>query len=269
MTGLVGGKPPGEAVEVAVVGMDQAVDVAEREILVLPPVAEQGVHRVGPVDPAPGDVPVPQAASAAAQGRLQAAADLLAGTVGPGGLPGLQAVGEADADDHEARGGDQDDLVAGAGAPAAQQRLDGLEHRHLPAAVRQAVHGGEHALAPGQVEGHGAGALAEPGKRLAVAEHLRQGRQVGGQGRMGRDDAGVGPHQQEAPAGMPLALRHQRAQVRAPPNRSERPPGRPAARSLRPRSGHRPGSRHAAPGCAARRDRPGRPGTSRGCPARR
>ncbi len=115
-----------------------------------------------------------------------------------GGLPGLQAVGEADADDDEAGGGDQDDLVAGAGAPAAQQRLDRLQHRHLSAAVRQAVHGGEHAAR------HPAGRApwrrrARRGRRAARRRRAPAARvgQVGGQRRMGRDDAGV----RGAPAG--------------------------------------------------------------------
>ncbi len=193
--------------------MDQAVDVAEREILVLSPVAEQRVHRVGPVDPAPGDVPVPQPTGTPAQGGLEATADLLAGAVGPGRLTGLQPVGQSDADDHEGGGGDQDDLVAGAGAPATQQRLDGLQHRHLARAAREAVHGGEHALAPGEFEGHGAGALAEAGERLAVAEDGGERRPVGGQRRMGGENAGVGADHQQAAAGMPFALRHQRPQV--------------------------------------------------------
>lgn len=208
--------------------MDEAVDVPEREVLVLPPVAEKGVHRIRPVDPAARDVPVPQSAGAPAQGGLQATADLLAGAVGAGGLAGLEAVGEPDADDDDRGGGDQDDLVAGARAPAAQQRLDGLEHRHLSRAAGQAVHGGEHALAAGKFEGHGAGALAEAGERLAVAEHRREGRPVGGQRRMGGDDPGIGADHQQAAAGMPLALGHQGAQVLGHgAGRTHRPGGQP------------------------------------------
>ena len=64
----------------------------------LPLVAEQVVHGIRPVDPAAGDVPVPQAAAAAAQRRVEAAADLLATSSARARLPGLQAVGEADAE---------------------------------------------------------------------------------------------------------------------------------------------------------------------------
>lgn len=234
----------------------------------LPPVAEKGVHRIRPVDPAARDVPVPQSAGAPAQGGLQATADLLAGAVGAGGLAGLEAVGEPDADDDDRGGGDQDDLVAGARAPAAQQRLDGLEHRHLSRAAGQAVHGGEHARRR-EVRGPWR-RRARRGRRAARCRRApprgSSGRRAAADGRR-RSGYRGGP-----PAGGGRDAARSRASGRAGPRprcRPDPPPGRPAGRSPRPRPSRPPGSRPAGPGCGARPARRDRPGTPRAFPARR
>ena len=110
--GLAGREVAGEAVEVAVVGMDQGVDVAEGQELALAVVAEQRVHRIRPVDPPARDVPVPEAAAAAAEGGVEALLDLLADPVDGVGPAGLEGVGDAGADDDEGGGAEQDRLVA-------------------------------------------------------------------------------------------------------------------------------------------------------------
>ncbi|GJD59693.1 hypothetical protein IFDJLNFL_5624 [Methylobacterium dankookense] len=210
--GLVGGEPPREAVEVAVVGMDEGVHLAEGEILVLALVAEQGVHRVRPVDPPARDVPVPQAAAAAAERDVEALADLLADPVRPLGAAALQAVGEADADDDEGGGADQHDLVAGAGMPAPEQRLQGLHHRDPPP-VRQTVHGGDERLAVRGRQLGRAEALAEGGQRLAIPEQPGEARRVPVERRMGGEDALLGGDQDQAAAVAGGGLGGQAAEV--------------------------------------------------------
>ena len=93
-----GGELVGEGVEVRVVRVHHRVHFAEGEELVAPLVAEELVHRIGPVDPAPGDVPVPQAAAAAVEGGIDPVAHLLADLVGRAGAVRLHDIGETDAD---------------------------------------------------------------------------------------------------------------------------------------------------------------------------
>ncbi len=199
--GLVGGHRPREAVEIAIVGVDKAVDGAEGEVGLLPAVAEQRVHRVGPVDPARAmsQSHRPQSLRRSAVSRRQA--DLLAGAVRQGGLTGLKPVGDADADDHEDRRTDQHDLVARPRSPADHQRIDRLKHRDLTPAFGEVVHGRQHPLAARQAQHDGAGAFAESRKRLARAEDIRKGFHVPRQRRMRHGDPRIGRHQDEPATG--------------------------------------------------------------------
>ena len=54
-----GGELVGKLEEIAVIGMDEAVDIAKREYLALPLISEHVIHRVRPIDRAPCNVPVP------------------------------------------------------------------------------------------------------------------------------------------------------------------------------------------------------------------
>ncbi len=211
--GLVGRHGAGEAVEIAVIRMNEGVDGAEGEVGLLPAIAEEGVHRVRPVDPAPRDVPVPQAAIAAAERRFEAQADLLAGPVGQRRLPRLQAVGDADADDHEDRGPDEDDLVAGPCAPADHQRIDRLKHGQLAPSAGKVVRCRQHPLATGQAQEHSPGTLTERREWLARPEDIGQRLHLRGEGRMRLRDLGIGSEKDEAAARMPGILRQQPVQV--------------------------------------------------------
>ena len=71
----------GARFEIAVVGMDHGVDLSEGQELVPAFVAEKFVHRVRPIHPAVGDIPVEQPAAPAGEGRVDPAPHLLADLV--------------------------------------------------------------------------------------------------------------------------------------------------------------------------------------------
>ena len=72
----------GERHQIAVVGMDQAGDLAEADQVVALVLADDLEHRARPEHAAPREVPVPQAAAAAHQRRLEALVRLRVDRVG-------------------------------------------------------------------------------------------------------------------------------------------------------------------------------------------
>src|SRR5581483_3097077 len=80
----------GNVIETAVVGMDEAVDLAEGEELLARLEAQNLEHRIRPVDSYAREIPIPQTAAAAIERRIDTRAHHLVNSVGfarPARLP--------------------------------------------------------------------------------------------------------------------------------------------------------------------------------------
>ena len=176
------GEPVGEAVEIAIIRMNEGVHLAEGQEFVPPLVAEQLVHRVRPVYAAAGDVPIPQSTSPAAQRRVDPALDLFTDLVCLTRPRGLEPVGAAEAEDHQHRRSEQRDLAGRAAAPFGEERLDGLDDRDLPRCSGQVADGRKSLPPSRELDLHDACAIREGRQRLRLAEKVRQrpGARLGG-----------------------------------------------------------------------------------------
>ena len=167
----------GEIVEPQVVGMGERADVAERQQVVLGLQPENVEHRLRPEDAAARQVPIPQAAAAAVERGIDAAAHGFVDQVRFARPRRLPVEGKAEDQHHEAGGGRQRDGQRGERAPGGERRVARLHDRDLPERGLQHAHGGERAALVGQSDFHDAGAGAEGGERLGRA---RAGRSGGG-----------------------------------------------------------------------------------------
>ncbi|GJE68921.1 hypothetical protein CHKEEEPN_0444 [Methylorubrum podarium] len=198
----------GEAVEIAVLGMQQGVHVAEGEKVLLRGVAEQGVHRIGPEDRAAGDVPVPEAAAPAAQGRVEALLDQFADLVRRLRPLRLEDVGRGHPRQHEADGGEGDRVVTEGPPPVGDERLELLDDRHLARAVGQAARDDDGLPPRLQIHPHRAGALAEHDDRFPFGEIAREGAGRAGLGIGGADPAGRPDHENLATGRQEVNRKH-------------------------------------------------------------
>ena len=180
-------------------GMHQLADLAERHQLVARREAEDREHGMRPVDAAARDVPVPKPAAAAVERGVDAASHRVVDHVGLAGARRLPVEGEAEDQQHEAGGGGQRDGQRGVGPPA-RQRIDARLHdRKLAAARGERAHGRERPVAVGEGDFSDAGAGAEDGERLHVAQHLGEPLPDRGADRRNRGgDDSVGVAQQDA-----------------------------------------------------------------------
>ncbi len=191
-----------QAVEIDVVRMDEVVDLAERQKLVLLRQAEDVVHRMRPEDPAARQIPIPQSAAAAIERGVDAAAHGVVNEVGLARARRLPVKGKTENQHHEAGRCRQRHGQRGGGAPIGKRILAALKDREQADRVLQRPHGGESGFAVAERDLHGAGGCAERGERLRRAEHvenlpaqeLRLARQRG-------DDRAVAVGDQNAPAG--------------------------------------------------------------------
>ena len=119
--GLRVGELGRELIEIDVVGMDERVDLAEGQEIVLRLEAEDGEHRMRPEDAAAREVPVPQAAAAAVERGVDAAAHGVVDQVGFARARRLPVEGEAEDQQHEAGGRRQRDRQRGVGAPGRER----------------------------------------------------------------------------------------------------------------------------------------------------
>ena len=103
--GLGVGELGRDLVELDVVGMDELADLAEGQQVVARLQAEDREHRMRPEDAAAGEVPVPQAAAAAVERGVDAAAHGVVDEVGLARAGRLPVEGEAQDQQHEAGGG--------------------------------------------------------------------------------------------------------------------------------------------------------------------
>ena len=191
-----------EIVELHVVRMDQRADVAEGQQVVLGLQPENVEHRLRPEDAAARQVPVPQAAAAAVERGIDAAADRLVDQVGFARARRLPVEGEAEDQHDEAGGGRERDGQRGERAPGRQRGVARLHDGDLPERRLQHAHGRQRAGVVRQGDFHDAGAGAEGGERLRRPEEVDQAAADGGVG----GGRGGGHHavrigQQEAPPG--------------------------------------------------------------------
>ena len=202
VVGVGFGEFGGEIVELHVVGMHQRADVAEGQQVVLGLQPENVEHRLRPEDAAAREVPIPQAAAAAVERGIDAAADGLVDHVRFARAGRLPVEGKAEDQHDEAGGGRQRDGERGERAPGRERRVARLHDGDLAERRFEHAHGRQRAAVVGQRDFHDAGAGAEGGERLRRTEQVDQAAADGGVGgrRGGRDHA-VGIGQQEAPAG--------------------------------------------------------------------
>ena len=200
--GLAGSEVAGEAVEVAVIRVDQGIDVAEGQELALAGITEQGIHRIRPVDPPSRNVPVPEPATPTAKSGVEAFLDLFADAVAGMGTARLEAVGEPDPDDDDGRRGQQGGLDLRTAAPGSGHVGQGLDHRDLAAAGGKVLDRGDGRLAVGQGQHHGACTLTENAERLRLAEIGGERAERPCRGRMSGGDLIVRSHDENLASGV-------------------------------------------------------------------
>ena len=195
-----------QRIQFKIVGVHQRVDVAEAEQIVLGLEAENVEHRLRPEDAAARQVPVPQAAAAAIERGVDAAAHGLIDDVGLAGAGRLPVKGKAEDQHDEAGGGRQSDRQRGQRAPRRQRRVARLHGGQLAEGCVQQAHGGECRRAAGQDDFHHAGAGAKGGERLRRAEQVDQTAadgEIGGGDRRDHNALIVGQQKAAAGAGRP------------------------------------------------------------------
>ena len=215
--GLGVGELRRDLVEPDVVGMHQAAHFAERHQVVARRDAQDREHRMRPEDAAAGEVPVPQPAAAAVERGVDAASHGVVDRVGLARARGLPVKRKAQDQQHEAGGRGQRDGQRGVGAPRRERIAAQLERGQL-AGAGEVAHRREGAPAVGHLDFQHAGAGAEDGERLRVAQHVGQARadRPAGGHRRGDDALGIAEHEAAAGRGGP---RRQRAFQQVAPRR--------------------------------------------------
>ena len=198
--GLGVGELGRDLVELDVVGMHELADLAEGHQIVARRQAQDREHRVRPENAAAREVPIPEAAASAVERRVDAAAHGVVDRVGFARARGLPVEGKAQDQQHEAGGGGERDGERGVGAPGRERVAAQLENAHLTAGGGQRAHRREGAVAVGERDLQHAGAGAEDGERLGLAEHVDEARADRPAGRGGRGDDAVGVAEQDAAA---------------------------------------------------------------------
>ncbi len=193
MIGLAAADRIGQRVEIGVLGVDEAGDLAEGHVVAGAVVAEHSIHRVGPVDPAAREVPVPQAAMAPVQRGVDALAHAVAVVVGGAGAPRLHQEGERDRAEDDRGGGEQARQRAAALLPDPEQAGGRLDHGDLAEWSGEVADHGERILMAGQGDPHHPGLVAEGGQQLGLPQHVDQRPPLsGGEGGLAGDDVAIG-----------------------------------------------------------------------------
>ncbi len=174
MGGLAAADRIGQRIEIGVLGIDEAGDLAERHVVAGAIVAEHRIHRVGPVDPAAREVPVPKAAMASVQRGVDALAHAVAVVVGGAGASRLHQEGERDRAEHDRGGGEQSRQCAAALLPATEQTGGGLDHGDLAERSGKVADRDECILMARQGDSHHPGLVAEGGQQLGLPQHVDQ-----------------------------------------------------------------------------------------------
>ena len=196
------GKLRRDFVKPHIVGVNQRGDVAEREEVVARLQAEDGEHGLRPEYSAAREVPIPQAAAAAIERGVDAAAHGLVDAVGFARAGRLPMEGEAEDQDDKAGGGGEGDSEGCERAPAGERVAAQLHAGDLPEWVLEHAHGCQRQRPVGQRDLQNAGAGAERRQRLGMAQNVVQAAadDAGARRRHCGDDAiGIGEH--ELPAG--------------------------------------------------------------------
>ena len=172
--GLAVGELGRDLIELDVIGMNERVDLPERQQLVARVEPENREHRVRPEDTAARQVPVPQAAAAAIEGGVDAPAHHVVDHVGFARARRLPMECEAEDQHHEAGGRRQRHRERGIGARKGERRRTLLDHRELAERRIQRAHRGECLGAVGERYFEDAGRCPECGERLHRAERVEQ-----------------------------------------------------------------------------------------------
>ena len=267
-----------DLVELDVVGMHELADLAEGHQIVAGRQAQDREHRVRPEDAAAREVPIPEAAAAAVERGVDAASHGVVDRIGLARAGGLPVKGKAQDQQHEAGGGGERDGQRGVGSPGRERIAAQLEDAQLTAGGGERAHRREGAVAVGERNLQHAGAGAEDGERLRLAEHVDQARADRPAGRGGRGDDAVGIAEQDAAAERRGAGRSPDvSQVAGSPTMSSGRTGtrvelaagrvaqrrRRSPRSRRPSAARRPPSRRRARRARAPRPAPSRPAACR------
>ena len=163
----------GEIVEQQVVGVGQRAHVVERQQVVFGLQPENVEHRLRPVDAPAPEVPIPQAAAAAVERGIDAAADRLIDHVCFARARRLPVEGKAEDEHDEPGGGGQRDGQRGERTPAGERRAARLHDRDLAERRGEPAHGGERLGLIGQGDFQNAGVGAERGQQFASTPGCR------------------------------------------------------------------------------------------------
>ena len=161
-----GGDGLSDRVEVAILRMDQFVHVAAGEVIIARLHAEDFIHGGRPVDAATRQVPIPEAAVAAAESLRHAVAQGLESDFGFAGrrsLPGIAASGQ-----NQDRSGEEQQQVGAhhCGAPVQKHPMHRMNDCNLSQGITQVPNGAQR-LAIVQHDAQGASLFGEGGERLA------------------------------------------------------------------------------------------------------
>ncbi len=137
------GQIGGQFVQLQIVRMHQLVDVAEGQQVVLGLEAENVEHGLRPEDAAARQIPVPQAAAAAVERGVDAAANRFVDDVGFTGARRLPVKGKAENQHDETGGRRQRDRQRGEGSPGCKRAIALLHDRQLTERRLEHAHGGE------------------------------------------------------------------------------------------------------------------------------
>ena len=162
-----------QLVQLDIARMDQPADLPESEQIVLRLQAQNVEHGMRPEQPATREIPVPQSAAAAVQRGVNAAANGVIDQIGFAGAHGLPVKRKAEDQEHKSGRRREGDRERGVRAPYREGVGARLQDRHL--AVRlKVVHTDQHRSAVRLYEFLSAGAGAQNGHYLGVAQHTGQ-----------------------------------------------------------------------------------------------
>ncbi len=183
--------------EVTVVVVDEGVDLGHRDGLQAGRHADDLVHGIRPVDHAACEVPVPQAAAAAAQRRVDAVAHPVAQQVGDARARSLPEIGAGERQQNAGGATQKNDHAQQRGVPTAEHVDHWMNDGDLPERCVQSLDGGEHFLLAGEVYAHHPGLVGEDRQRLGCPQMVEH-RPAGDAFRIAGDDPSGRIAQQDA-----------------------------------------------------------------------
>ena len=201
MVDFAGDEPVGDGEQIDVVALHQRVDLAEGEEVAAGLEPEHGEHRMRPEDAAAREVPVPQAAAAAVERGVDAAAHGVVDEIALAGAGRLPVEGEAEDQHDEAGRGRQRHRQRGVRAPDRLQVL--LDHDDRPGSALMSCEVAMARLPSGRRRSVIVPCLPGVAKQLCGGDRVENAVGLAGAGfdRDAGEDAVVGRRRRSVPSG--------------------------------------------------------------------